>query len=346
MGTSIWTLHTSIACIGAMLTVAPGWVPAAEEPPSTGRDVLFSELSLAATPGSQGSWIELYNRATQQADVSGVTIIHNGTVILALPAAFAIPGRSLLLLRFTDPGEAVGGATRSRCNTTVLTVKPVPSAQPHKPGRTAGYCALVRPVAGQQGQLLDYVRWGRAPLPDDADYTRRAARIGAWHERRSGPVYVGEDPGPGDPLVPAGSVALSRFSFDARLDPGYAWCVVSLREASPGEGNVELAAPVIVDPLDGVQRYREDGLGVAYMLPGAPDMQYMTQGPAGETGYRLEMAVDPHFGEIVAAAVTGTQTSHRFAPEQLPKGPCFLRVRWQSGQLTTRWSQTVCVLVK
>lgn len=301
------------------------------------RHVVFSELTLSPAPGLIGSWIELYNRSPESTDLSGSRIVFNGKLLVTFPDGCGLPPRALLLVSFKKADSPKWHENPTRANVVVVVLRGTNRFESKTSARAAGYCALEQSNDQAEPRVLDYVRWGRKRLADDKIYFQRASRIGAWHPYRSDPIYVGLAPEPGDPPIPRDPAVLSRQSFSAATDNVPLWIVLPMSSATPGAGNTNLPPPIILSPLDGSTRHREDGLVVGFRGEVTPSEK--------GSGYRLQLAADPHF-EHVISDVSLQQTYHTFKADILPPGPYFLRVKWRSNVSATPWSQTVCVFLK
>ncbi len=70
-----------------------------------GREVVLSEISLEVPLGKTGSWIELYNRSSEEVNIGGLQVEGAGKVLAQFPSQFTVPARALVLLHFKDEVE-------------------------------------------------------------------------------------------------------------------------------------------------------------------------------------------------------------------------------------------------
>jgi hypothetical protein len=357
-----------LAALAACLALAH-----AGESGAPARPVVFSELTVDSPPGVSGSWVELYNRGTSAVDLGGVQIVTNGKEVTTLPPETRVEKDGLLLVRFSSETAVLERepSERGRRNPCItfrapawpkdeVVGRPPPESFRSKfvPWRRAGFCVLVRLTSAGEVLLLDYVRWGSPPLPEDAVWIARAKASGMDLDRALPPlpgngarfpgieeleairkahqfatVYTGMEATDPSPPFPVDKAAIVRWAFEPETDRLFsAWGAVSLREASPGTENSRLPAPV--------------GLWVALLPDGMLRFNWVLMPPWDQLReryarkdadvVRLQVSVGRGFiSPIVDRWCTEPMAALGALP---PPGLYYVRAMWQCGTRTSAWS--------
>jgi len=304
-----------------------------------GREVVISEFPLFPAPGPDGTWVELYNRSARTVDLGKAFLASNGHRLITFPKPFLVPGRSLVLVRFVSPRGNPWRAEPGPANSLVVES---PAAVPVYGGKQRikpGYLSLEMAVPNGLDRLLDYVRWGRFLQAADDSYQARAAKAGLWDRIDSKPLFVGLTPNSAGVPLPRGEMACVRLSFDPAFDQSTAWTLLALTDATPGQGNSSLPAP-IPTPDDGSSVYAGDGLEAGCRLPFP-----LASEAIGEAGmFRFQLFRDPHLAQSVG---TGEAPRGRyvFRHDLVPPGGYYLRCQWQVAGAATAWSSPIFVRV-
>jgi hypothetical protein len=365
-----------LAVLAARLALAH-----AGESGAPARPVVFSELTVDSPPGVNGSWVELYNRGPSAVDLGGVQIVTNGKEVTTLPAETRVEKDGLLLVRFSSETAALEREPweRGRRNPCItfrapawskdeVIGRPPPESSSSKtlPWRRAGFCALVRLASADEVLLLDYVRWGSPPLPEDTVWIARARASGMdldWalpplpgkgvplpglqkleairqaHQFAS--VYTGMESTEGSPPFPIDEAAIVRWAFEPETDRLFsAWGAVALREASPGTENSRLPAPVglwVALTPDRMLRFN-------WLLPLPWDHLRERYARKDADVVRLQVSVEPGFVvPIVDKWCTEPMAALGPVP---PPGRYYVRAMWQCGARTSAWSPEVRFEIK
>lgn len=333
-------MRVFLSCFLSLLLLALPRLSAGTEgsqaiPP--GREVVLSEFPLFPAPGPDGTWVELYNRSDKEVDLGRAFLSSNGHRLVTFPKPFPVPGRALMLVRFISPRGEPWKAEPGPANSLLVEA---PAAVPLYGGKQRvkpGYLSLERPVESGLDELADYVRWGRFPQASDQSYEGRASKAGIWDRVSSQPLYVGLAPNPVDVPLPSGQMICVRMDFRPEFDQSAALTLLSLRDATPGQANRVLPAP-IPTVEDGSSTYAGDGLAVGCELP----FCLLSDGIQAAGRYRFQLARDPQFAVVTATAET-RDGQYTFPADKVPPGGYYVRCQWQVGGAVTAWMPPVYI---
>src|SRR5262249_39239025 len=149
-------------------------------------------------PGTDHSWVELYNSTDQPIPLDNICIVANGETCGELPKGLVMPSQAILLIYFSKspalPLETTQRAFKETNSATIL----LPATSSNGPKRQAGYCAI---FAGKPdtGNMLDIVVWGDgSKIP--AEQAKQMTEGKMW---KGDGVFIGKaNPAPGDRAVP------------------------------------------------------------------------------------------------------------------------------------------------
>ncbi len=302
-----------------------------------GREVVLSEFPLFPAPGPEGTWVELYNRSTEEVDLGRAFLSANGHRLVTFPKPFLVPGRALVLVRFISPRGGPWKVEPGPANSLLVESPAAVPLYTGKPRVKPGYLALERAVDNGLDELADYVRWGRFPQASDQSYQGRAIKAGIWDRAASKPLCVGLTPNPAEVPLPPGQMVCMRLDFRPQFDQSAALTLLHPRDATPGQANRVLPAPVPTVE-DGSATYAGNGLAVGCELP----FCLLSDEVVAAGRYRFQLARDPQFAEVIATAeAAGGQ--YTFPADKVPPGGYFVRCQWQVGGAVTAWMPPIYI---
>ena len=339
----------------AVTLVALGACARSADVPAT-RTVVFSEMTVDAVPGNDQSWVELYNSSSATVTLAGHTVVCNDRVLITFPAGWVMPGKALLLLRFAagtpaGPGKAAPtlDGWLSRVAPIGLTVQ-LPAVGPGdatpstRPSRQRGYAVLLASPELPTAQVLDYVYWGEAPPFDyQTPFSARAVQEHLWGKTEAGPPDTGYWPVRVGMLYPDGEImywgpekdaVIARLVFSPEdLALGIGWQVMRGEDSTPGCGNTVWPPP----QLRGLARcYTGEGLNLSLYRD---DCEWR---PPGGFRIHLQIAVDPHFRDLIVDETSGSAGVHHYDEAKFLKDVCYYaRVRGVGTTIVTGWSSAI-----
>ncbi|MBT4816934.1 MAG: lamin tail domain-containing protein [Lentisphaerae bacterium] len=283
-------------------------------------DLFLSEIASFLPDADAPAAVEVINRGTNDADLSGWTLRDKDNHVFAFPKGTELGANRVLVVQFGEPSQE----SSKRESTTSIRCREEWADRAFR-GRS-NECALFSSAETTAGTLVDHVFWGRKPpsvgyadlrwLP----LARQAKRL-RWH----GAVYIGNSPAPGDgaPLLPSGSIARMRFGGRHTHQN---WYICRPEDVSLGELNTG-TSPMPMHPW-----YNS---GFSHEIN---TVRFIWTGIIPEDAtYRLQIARDQAFRENVVDKLTKSSTHDLVIPE----GRLFWRVRRESGDTAGRWSRPV-----
>jgi hypothetical protein len=336
------------------------------------RSVVFSELTIDAPPGTDGSWVELYNRGNTPVDLEGVQVIANGTSVVTFPAATVLGPDVLLLVRFSGDCAALQRAEEPNWRPVTCVPFEAPAVartQQQVTARKPGFCALVGSREDDEMELRDYVRWGvQSYLPEDDFWVPKARELGIATRGREFPedrpglspeqreffhqanvrteaVYVGTNLRlPGGWAPRAGQAAIVRWAFagtNDRLGSFFPWGVIGLGDTTPGRGNSRLPGPITLVPNPSLTAVVSVKVYLRRLWADLRERKDL----GSSSSVRVQVATDQHF---LSAAIDRSfpQPPTLALQSELPPGRYYIRAMWQVGARSSDWSEALCVTVK
>jgi len=331
-----WRIFVSL-CIAMLLplTAALG-APLS----SDGSPIVLSEMTVDVPPGTEGSWVELYNRSSRKVPMEGLTLVCNGRRVFSFPKDLMLPPKGLVVVNFTRGGttHAVDDSLRRRNSMTIQTA-PLSREKEGPPERKPGYVALFAGKQLKKNDLLAYLRWGQSSTDKPhGEHFKWAVNRELWLENTA--LYVGLSSGPGKRIFQSPVIA-TRLMFSAVRNPAAVWYVKSEELATPGRGN-PVPSPKLMSPAQGRTIMKEDQLTLSWWKPSVidkiPEHYKEKAGKQRKPSTRIQIASDPHFRHVCydEHVPSGTVLDE----DVLEPGRYFARIKQEFGPVSTDWSRT------
>lgn len=308
--------------------------------------LVFSEMTIDAPPGDDGSWIELYNRSEKVIKIDGYTIVCNNKKVFAFPAKnLTIGAKEILLIRFNKKNKdlnlsqynlklAHAPVYHEIVKTDVSKIKKKGAWAKRVPvvkERSPGYCALFATPELSKNNIVDYVSWGRSKFIQKYS-TPKSINFLNWAiekklQKSKNGIQIGIDPLPGDPLF-AENISINRKLFAHVNKP--LWSANEVSYATPGKGNYWNQTLLLW--LNGGIRSFGEKLKVSTFY----DKRINKIIEFKKLKTRLQIAKDPHFEEIIYNKLIPPKTT--IDDYDFKAGTYFARVRIDTDKVNTNWS--------
>ena len=319
----------------------------------------FSEMTLRKSPGTEGSWIELYNRYDKKIQLSDYYLIIDGKKISPFKAEHYLPDKSLVVVEFSSASTQNTKSWQAQLKESgcaFVTAKPVFKSKKI----VLGYCALYKIKPNNSAKIADYIKWGsrkdhsrlKEQFPSYTSHTLAVTEKiwGKW----SG-FNIGIDIRPGERGLPYGAV-VSQLYFDNDFHGIKNWCVRTDIES----GCYNIASKGVKNPIGqiwngwygyGGTTTRQGGIGFHPRPPISEIHMFerfveeRKQSIKGKLSYEVCIARDPYF-EVIRKNVTSDQLPIVVQTKGWPKEKYFVRIRYTVGSYKSKWTQTANFFVE
>lgn len=309
----------------------------------------FSELTVDAPPGDNGSWVELYNTSDKKEELDGYTIVCNNKKVFTFPATnLIIQPRGIILIKFNKKERgysflehvffASPNALQVKTNPDIIGKEgAIAKKDKYIKQRSPGYCALFKSSEINSNNLVDYVLWGREEFlnkyPNEISKTQNnwAQKHKIWQSFEG--IKIGIDPPIAGLCYFNENIILKRKLLSKTIERQKYWSVEYLRNATPGTGNLWSSNlfPFLAGDIYNVGeklrisafRFYKDKR-IFLMLKGKKIM------------IKLQIAKDPHFEEIIYNKLVPPKTT--IEDYDFKAGTYFARVRIDMDEVSTDWS--------
>jgi hypothetical protein len=307
------------------------------------KSLILSEITIDCPPGTDGSYVEIYNRSDSVVALAGLQVLCNDFVVATTPEMASLLPKCFVLLQYTRHPYHMKAFRAHKYPSAQICVDLEPVAGPVTSEATGerrpGYVALLGPGSPVVAPVLDYVAWGLSAWTHlHASIRERSRKSGVLPSDPDGPgsTHVAMDAVGGSVRNLSVQAIAQRLCFSLSEQDERFWSPSQREYGTPGHGNR------LQPPLLGYLGFASipGPLKPAISLPLLPNSfrtPLMRREGNYRRFYRAQVAAEPHFEDVLIDVPLPARDAS-IPLDTLKPGSYFVRVRIDCNGLPTDWS--------